>query len=106
MASCPLRCLMRACAACSGLPTSGRTPSAATAERLLAANARPAHRTTCNAMRFITSISRSIQELLGSDEADLRDSLALRRGHHVGDVLVGHELVGPQVEFRLHRHLR
>ena len=46
-----------------------------------------------------------VEELLGADEADLGDAQALRGRHDAGHVLVLHELVGAQVEFRLHRHL-
>src|SRR5471032_1891850 len=71
---------MSACASWSGLPTSGRTASGLSAAKAVAPNMRAAHRTACRPMRFIGGLP-SIEELLGSYEADLRDPQALRRRH-------------------------
>src|SRR5258706_6204059 len=105
IASRPLRCFTRACAACNGLPTSGLTPSpfccARTSNPADAQNMAAAHRTACRALRFMRTLL--VQELLCADQADLGDAIALRRGHHVGDGLVRDQLVGAQVELRLHR---
>src|SRR3954468_10367007 len=101
MASRPLRCFTSDCAAWRGLPTSGRTPSALASNPAPAPNKRAAHSTTCRALRFMRTLL--VEELLGPEEADLGHAEALRRRHHVRDVLVGDQLVRTEVEFGLHR---
>src|SRR5687768_7724570 len=102
MASRPLRCLTSACAACSGLPTSGRTvfdcaeaPPARVNETEAATRA-----ARTNFMAFLLPL---VEELLGADQPDLGDPEALRTSHNARHVLIGDKLVGPQVEFRLDR---
>src|SRR5688572_16468131 len=107
-ASRPLRCLTRACAACSGLPTSGRTVSpfcawAMPARPLKAANTMAAAKGRRRLVRSMSCGSWLVEELLGPDEAHLGDAQALRRGHHCCDMLIGDKFVRAQVEFRLHR---
>src|SRR5688572_17424013 len=107
-ASRPLRCLTRAWAACSGLPTSGRTASPFCAWATPASPLKPANRiaATTGRRRLVRSMSCGswlVEELLGPDEAHLGDAQALRRGHHSCDMLVGHKFVRAQVEFGLHR---
>src|SRR5205085_5939308 len=90
-ASRPLRCLMSACAACSGLPTSGLTPCCACASGMEPANtAKARDARSGRTLRVIAGLSL-VEELLGADEADLGDAVALRGGHHAGDVLVRHQ---------------
>src|SRR5450631_1193167 len=100
MASRPLRCFTKAWAACSGLPTSGRTesplPWALASNAATAPSKSATHRTACRRPSFIAYLL--VQELFRADQADLRDAEALRRGHHVRDVFVSDELVRTKVE--------
>src|ERR1700687_1288570 len=106
------RCLpdfVSACAALRGLPTSGRTESAARAKGAKdtqpKASARAAMPVRRSCRRIIVRCLL-VEVLLGSDEADLGDAVALRGGHHSSHVLVGKQLVRAQVELglrRLHR---
>src|SRR5258708_38281077 len=99
----------RLCASWSGLPTSGRTASAFCAKASIPAAAemsKAAHATAPSRLSGFMASYGLVEELLGADQPDLGDAEALGGGHHMGDVLVGDELVGAQVEFRLHRHRR
>src|SRR3954469_20516624 len=103
MASRPLRCFTNACAACNGLPTSGRTELGgcwAPASKTAAPTMSAAHRTACRALRFIRTLL--VEELLRADQADLGHAQALRGSHHMRHMLVCNELVGSQVYFGLH----
>src|ERR1700682_993859 len=101
--------LARACASCSGFPTSGRTASpfawACASNEAAAPRSSAAHRTARReCMRVIADSPELVEELLGADQPDLGNAVALRGRHDARHVLVGDKLVGAQVEFRLRGH--